>query len=175
MSTGTKEGGMTIGNALAAELKHEAGTTRKIIERLPENKFDWKPHEKSMTLQRLASHIIEMVAWTGTTCTQDGLDFSKMDYTPATLDTTKAMLESFDKNVADALTVLTNVDDAELYKSWCMRNGDKIYFEMPRVAVMRSFVMNHIVHHRGQLAVYIRLLDIPVPEIYGPSADEGSM
>jgi uncharacterized damage-inducible protein DinB len=175
MSTGTKEGGMTIGNTLAAEMTHEAGTTRKIIERLPAEKFDWKPHEKSMTLGRLATHIIEMMSWTKTTCTEDGLDFSKMDYTPPVHETTASMLEAFDKNVTDSLATLNSVTDAELMKPWCMRNGEKIYFEMPRIAVMRSFVMNHVVHHRGQLAVYIRLLDIPVPEIYGPSADEGQM
>lgn len=175
MTTGAKEGGMTIGNTLAAELKHEAGTTRKIIERLPEDKFEWKPHEKSMTLRTLATHIIEMMSWTATTLTEDGLDFATMDYKPPVHETTASMLESFDKNVTDALAVLSTVEDSDMFKPWCMRNGETIYFEMPRVAVMRSMVMNHIVHHRGQLAVYIRMLDIPVPSIYGPSADEGSM
>jgi uncharacterized damage-inducible protein DinB len=175
MTTGTKEGGMTIGSVLAAELTHEAGTTRTIIERLPDDKFGWKPHEKSMTLGRLAGHIIEMVGWTGSTLTQDGIDFATMNYEPRVYTTTAEMLEDFDKNVADALSVLSSVDDAEMFKSWSMRNGETLYFEMPKAAVMRSFVMNHIIHHRGQLAVYIRLLDIPVPSIYGPSADEGQM
>lgn len=175
MSTAMKEGGMTIGKTLAAELTHEAGTTRKIVERLPAEKFDWKPHEKSMTLRTLATHIIEMLSWTESTLTQDGLDFATMDYKPPVFETTASMLEALDKNVAASLAVLSTIDDAEMFKSWTMRNGEKVYFEMPRIAVMRSFVLNHVIHHRGQLAVYIRMLDIPVPEIYGPSADEGSM
>ena len=175
MTTGTKESGMTIGNAMAGELTHEAATTRKILERLPEDKFGWKPHEKSMTLGHLASHIIEMHSWTTPTVTEDGLDFAKMDYKPTEHETTASMLAAFDKNVADSIAALSTVSDEELFKSWCMRNGETIYFEMPRAAVMRSMVLNHIVHHRGQLAVYIRMLDIPVPSIYGPSADEGSM
>lgn len=175
MSTGTKESGGAIGAGFAKELEHEAISTRKIIERLPPDKFDWKPHDKSMTLSRLAGHIIEMISWTGPTINQDGIDFATMNYEPKVYTTTASMVEDFDKNVADALSVLSNVDDAELFKTWFMRNGETLYFEMPKIAVMRSFVMNHIIHHRGQLSVFIRLLDIPVPEIYGPSADEGSM
>jgi uncharacterized damage-inducible protein DinB len=175
MSTGAKEGGMTIGNGFAMELDQEARSTRKILERLPEDKFDWKPHEKSMTLAHLAGHIIEMVSWTGPTLNQDGIDFATMDYKPTVYTTTAAMLEDFDKNVAEAKEVLSKVDDSEMFKSWSMSNGEKVYFEMPKIAVMRSFVMSHIIHHRGQLSVFIRLLDIPVPEIYGPSADEGQM
>lgn len=175
MTTGTKESGMTIGGGFAMELKQEARTTRTMLERLPDDKFDWKPHEKSMTLGRLAGHIIEMVGWTRSTLTQDGIDFAAMKYEPKVHTTTASMLEDFDKNVADSMSILSNIDDTEMFKSWFMRNGEKLYFEMPRVAVMRSFVMSHIIHHRGQLAVYIRLLDIPVPSIYGPSADEGQM
>ena len=175
MTTGTKESGMTIGGAYAMELKQEARTTRTILERLPADKFDWKPHEKSMTLGRLAGHIIEMVGWTGSTLTQDGIDFANMNYEPKVYTTTESMLDDFDKNVTDAKAILSSIDDSEMFKTWTMRNGEKVYFEMPRIAVMRGFVMSHIIHHRGQLAVYIRLLDIPVPPIYGPSADEGAM
>lgn len=175
MTTGTKESGMTIGGTFAMELEHEARTTRTILERLPDDKFEWKPHEKSMTLGRLAGHVIEMIGWTGSTLTTDGIDFAAMNYEPKVYTTTASMLEDFDKNVAEALSILSSVDDAEMFKTWFMRNGDTLYFEMPKVAVMRSFVMNHIIHHRGQLSVFIRLLDIPVPSIYGPSADEGQM
>jgi uncharacterized damage-inducible protein DinB len=175
MTTGTKESGMTIGGGFVKELEHEAISTRKILERLPENKFDWKPHEKSMTLGRLAGHVIEMIGWTGSTLTSDGIDFATMNYEPKVYTSTASMLEDFDKNVADAKAILSNVDDAEMFKTWFMRNGETLYFEMPKIAVMRSFVLNHIIHHRGQLSVFIRLLDIPVPEIYGPSADEGKM
>jgi uncharacterized damage-inducible protein DinB len=171
----TNETERTLGKAMAAEVKQEAATTRKIIERLPEDKFDWKPHEKSMSLSQLASHIIEMVGWTRPTVTLDGLDFATMDYKPIIHANTSSMLESFDKNVADSISVLSGVSDEELSKPWYMRNGETLYFELPRAAVMRSMVLNHIVHHRGQLSVYIRMLDVPVPAIYGPSADEGTM
>jgi uncharacterized damage-inducible protein DinB len=166
---------MTIGKALAAELQQEAEATRKILQRLPEDKFDWKPHEKSMTLQQLAAHVIEMVSWTPHTLTQPGIDFATMDYKPTVYENTAGMLEAFEKNLAEATTLLSNVSDQDLMQTWFMRNGEQLYFEMPRTIVMRSFVMNHIVHHRGQLSVYIRMLDVPVPAIYGPSADEGQM
>ena len=175
MTTGTKESGMTIAGAMAMELKHEAIATRAILERLPADKFDWKPHEKSMTLGRLAGHIIEMVGWPGPTIKQDGIDFATMNFEPKVYTTTAAMLEDFDKNLAESLSILSNVEDAEMFKTWFMRNGETLYFEMPKAAVMRSFVLSHIIHHRGQLSVFIRLLDIPVPSIYGPSADEGNM
>jgi uncharacterized damage-inducible protein DinB len=171
----TNEPGKTLGKVLAAELKQEAATTRKIIERLPEDKFDWKPHEKSMSLAQLASHIIEMVGWTRLSVTLEGLDFATMDYKPPSHENTAAMLETFDKSLEDSLSVLGEVPDEDLAKSWYMRNGETLYFEMPRAAVMRTMVLNHIIHHRGQLSVYIRLLGVPVPSIYGPSADEGTM
>lgn len=175
MTTGTKESGMTIAGAMAMELKHEAIATRSILERLPADKFDWKPHEKSMPLGRLAGHIIEMVGWTGPTIKQDGIDFATMNFEPKVYATTAEMLEDFDKNLAESLSILSNVEDSEMFKTWFMRNGETLYFEMPKAAVMRSFVLSHIIHHRGQLSVFIRLLDIPVPSIYGPSADEGTM
>ena len=175
MSTSAKESEMTIGKALAAELQQEAEATRKILQRLPEDKFDWKPHEKSMTLHQLAAHVIEMISWTPPTLTQPGIDFATMDYKPAVYETTAAMLEAFEKNLSEATELLSNVSDQDLMQTWSMRNGETLYFEMPRTIVMRSFVMNHIVHHRGQLSVYIRMLDVPVPAIYGPSADEGQM
>lgn len=170
-----KETEMTIGKALAAELQQEAEATRKILQRLPEDKFDWKPHEKSMSLQQLAAHIIEMISWTPATLNQPGIDFATMDYKPTVHENTASMLEAFEKNLAEATTLLSNVSDQDLMQTWFMRNGEKLYFEMPKTIVMRSFVMNHIVHHRGQLSVYIRMLDVPVPSIYGPSADEGQM
>jgi uncharacterized damage-inducible protein DinB len=170
----TNESAKTIGKALAAELKEEAATTRKIIERLPNDKFDWKPHEKSMSLSQLASHIIEMVGWTTPTMTLDGLDFATMDYKPTIHENTASMLETFDKNVAESISVLSNASDEEFAKSWYMRKGETLFFELPRAAVLRSMVFSHIIHHRGQLSVYIRMLGVPVPMIYGPSGDEGS-
>ena len=173
MSTAT--GSNNIASAFIAELEHEAATARKCIERVPAEKFDWKPHEKSMSFGRLASHVAEMFGWTPSTLEHPELDFSKMDYTPFEPKTSEELVEFFDKNVDDALTTLRNTVDERFMETWTMRNGDQVYFTMPKIAVMRSFVMNHIIHHRGQLSVYLRLNDIPVPSIYGPSADEGQM
>lgn len=166
---------MGLGEALHAEMEQEAATTRKVLERIPADKFGWKPHEKSMGFGQLASHIAEMFSWTGPTLNQPELDFSKFDYKPFEPATSEELLEYFDKNISEALDVLKNTSDETFFEPWTMRNGEQIYFTMPKAVTMRSFVMNHIVHHRGQLSVYLRLNDIPVPAIYGPSADEGAM
>lgn len=175
MSTGQKEQTMSMGQALAAELTQEAVATRKMLERLPNEKLTWKPHEKSMTVDRLAGHIIEMIGWTAPTVTQDVLDFATMDYTPKVYTDSADMVADFDKNIADAVEVLNATPDETFGENWTMKNGEQVYFTMPKAVVMRNFVFSHIIHHRGQLAVYLRLLDIPVPSIYGPSADEGQM
>ncbi len=164
-----------IGSALAAEMEHEAKTTRTCLERVTADKFSWKPHEKSMEMGRLASHISEMFQWTKATLENDVLDFATMDYKPFEPKTTDELVEHLDKGAAEAIEALKNATDEAFMKDWTMRNGEQVYFTMPKVAVMRSFVMNHIIHHRGQLSVYLRLNDIPVPSIYGPSADEGQM
>ncbi|HVQ55355.1 MAG TPA: DinB family protein [Pyrinomonadaceae bacterium] len=164
-----------ISSVLIGEMEQEAKTTRTCLERVPADKFDWKPHEKSMEFGKLAAHIAEMFGWTPATLQQAELDFSKMDYKPFEPKTTDDLLEFFDKTVAEAIDVLRNTGDEVFLEDWTMRNGEKVYFTMPKAVVMRSFVMNHIVHHRGQLSVYLRLNDIPVPALYGPSADEGSM
>lgn len=173
MSTAT--GSNNIASAFIAELEHEAATARKCLERIPADKFDWKPHEKSMAFGQLAVHVAEMFGWTPSTLEHPELDFAKMDYTPYKPATTEDLVEYLDKNVSEAVTTLKNSPDERFMETWTMRNADKVYFTMPKVAVMRTFVMNHIVHHRGQLSVYLRLNDIPVPSIYGPSADEGQM
>ena len=164
-----------ISSALVAELEHEAAVTRTCLERVPADKFDWKPHEKSMTFGTLAGHIAEMIGWTQGIMDLAELDFAKMDYKPFEPKTTADLVEYFDKNVAEALTTLKNASDDRFIETWTMRNDEKVYFTLPKVAVMRSFVMSHIIHHRGQLSVYLRLNDIAVPSIYGPSADEGTM
>lgn len=175
MSAGQKEQVMTLGQILTAELKYEAVSTRKMLERIPSDKLAWKPHEKSMTLERIAGHIVEMISWTKETLTQDELDFSKFDYTPKQYTDSAELVADLDKNVAEAIETLNNASDETMAGNWTMRNGEQIYFTMPKAAVMRSFVMNHIIHHRGQMSVYLRLLDIPVPPIYGPTADEQTM
>lgn len=161
--------------AFINELQHEAEVTRKCLERVPAEKFDWKPHEKSMPMGRLATHIAEMFGWTPATLRQPELDFEKFDYKPYEPPTTADLLEFFDKNVTEAIETLKSTPDEVFMENWTMRKGEQVYFTLPKIAVMRSFVMNHIVHHRGQLSVYLRLNDIAVPSIYGPSADEGQM
>lgn len=175
MSSSAAVSSNNIASAFIAELEHEAATARKCLERVPADKFDWKPHEKSMTFSRLASHIAEMFGWTPATLEQPELDFAKFDYKPLEPATTDDLVEYLDKNVSEALDTLRNTPDEVFMEDWTMRNGETVYFTMPKIAVMRSFVMNHIVHHRGQLSVYLRLNDIPVPALYGPSADEGQM
>lgn len=175
MATSTAASSNNIASALIAEMEHEAATTRKCLERVPAEKFSWKPHEKSMEFGRLASHVAEMFGWTPSTLQSAELDFAKIDYKPFEPDSTEALLGYLDKNVAEAIDVLRNTSDEQFMENWTMRNGETVYFTLPKIAVMRSFVLNHIVHHRGQLSVYLRLNEIPVPSIYGPSADEGQM
>jgi uncharacterized damage-inducible protein DinB len=171
-ATGTTN---NMATSLIAEMTQEAATTRKVLERIPETLFDYKPHEKSMTMQRLATHVAEMFGWTNVSIEKPGLDFAVEPYAPFEPKTNADLVDYFDKTVAGALESLKNCSDAKFMESWTMRNGEQVYFTMPKIAVMRTFVMNHIIHHRGQLSVYLRLNDIPVPSIYGPSADEGQM
>lgn len=175
MTTSSAATSRNISAALISEMEQEAKTTRACLERIPADKFAWKPHEKSMAFGKLASHIAEMFSWTGATLQHPELDFSKMDYKPFDPQSTEELLEFFDKNVTEAIDVLNNTGDDVFLESWTLRNGETVYFTLPKIATMRSFVMNHIVHHRGQLSVYLRLNEIAVPSIYGPSADEGNM
>ena len=172
-ATGTSTG--RLATAFLNELDNEAKVTRTVLERVPADKFDWKPHEKSMTFGRLASHVAEMFGWTRSTLTTDVLDFSTMEYTPFEPKSNEELLAFFDDHIAKAKAALAETSDETFLTNWTMRNGETEYFTMPKVAVVRSFVMNHIIHHRGQLSLYLRLNDIPVPSIYGPSADEGQM
>ena len=173
MSSGAASNNLAM--AFLGELTHEAETTRKILERVPADKFGYKPHEKSMTMGRLAVHVAEMIDWITETCTKDGIDFSTMDFTPYDPKSTDDLLAYFDKNLAKANESLTATTDAQMMETWTMRNGEQIYMALSKIQTLRGMVFNHIWHHRGQLSVYLRLNDIPVPSIYGPSADEGQM
>lgn len=173
MSTGTAISS-NLANALIGELKQEATTTRKCLERIPAEKFDFKPHEKSMSMGQLAVHVAEMIGWATVTVKQDQLDFST-DYRPFEPKSTEELVAFHDKHVEEAIDALKNTSDEAMMEPWTLRNGEQVYFTMPRIQVLRGMVFNHIVHHRGQLSVYLRMNDIPVPGLYGPSADEPAM
>ena len=166
---------MNLSAPFVAELEQEARTTRKVLERIPESAFGWKPHEKSMTMARLAVHVAEMTGWIKDTVEKPGIDFATMDYKPFEPKNNAELLEYFDEKVAESSEALKNTSDEAMMEHWTMRNGETVYMDLPRIQVLRGAMMNHILHHRGQLSVYLRLNEIPVPELYGPSADEGKM
>jgi uncharacterized damage-inducible protein DinB len=168
---------MAISDALLPEFDHEMANTRKTLERIPDDKFDWKPHEKSSTMGGLATHLANLPCWAGYTIDQDALDIAPNGepFRATLLNSHAEALETFDKNVAAARAAIAGAGDEQLFQLWTLMANGKALMSLPRVAVLRSFVMNHLIHHRAQLGVYLRLNDIPVPSIYGPSADEGSM
>jgi len=159
-------------DALIAELKQEAVNTRKMLERVPEDKFLWKPHEKSMTIGRLASHIAEIPVWINRTLTANEFDFATASMVRTTYENRAALLKVFDEKQAEAIAALQNTTDEMLNETYSVRRGEQVMFAMPRKVMLRNFAFNHLIHHRGQLSVNLRLLDVPVPGMYGPSADE---
>jgi uncharacterized damage-inducible protein DinB len=162
----------TLGETLAAELEHEAASTRKMLERIPADKFDWKPHGKSTAFANLAVHIVDMIDWAKLAVTTAELDYATQPPKPFRPKTNDELLEHFDKKVASAIAALQNISDEEIKESWRVRMGERIFFEKPRVKVIRSDCFNHFIHHRGQLSVYRRLNDVPLPGVYGPTADD---
>jgi uncharacterized damage-inducible protein DinB len=163
---------MTTAKEFLEELKQEAVSTRKLLERVPLDKGDWKPHEKSMALARLAGHIAENSNWLAMTILEDETDLAKFEYVPFIPTTTEELLSYFEEQEKKAYDALANCSDDELDKIWTMRSGEKVYFALPKRQVIRGLCINHMVHHRGQLTVYLRLLGVPLPGIYGPTADE---
>jgi uncharacterized damage-inducible protein DinB len=162
---------MTIADALLPEFDHEMSVTRKLLERVPEDKFEWKPHPKSMSFIALATHVATIPSWGAPTLNQSELDLGGLPPNTAPLSRTE-LLERFDKNVTETRAALLGRTDAEMMVIWSLKhNGQKI-FTMPRASVWRGFVMNHHIHHRAQLGIYFRLNDVPVPAMYGPTADE---
>jgi uncharacterized damage-inducible protein DinB len=161
---------MTLKQDLLGELKQEAAVTRKYLERVPFDKYEYKPDEKSETLGRLAIHVAEIVAWWKECLLNDELDF--VDFVPKDISTTTQLLSYFDDLVIEAVNVLSESQPEDFLKKWTMRNGETVYFTLPKKQVLRAFCMNHLIHHRAQLGIYLRLLSIPVPATYGPSADD---
>lgn len=166
---------MGIAQSLLPEFDHEAANTRKVLERVPEAHVAWRPHPKSYTLGDLALHLANIPTWTGVTLQQPELNMDPADPagTKRVWISRDALLKAFDENVASARAVLAVTSDVDMMKPWTLKKAGKVMFTMPRAAVFRSFVLSHTIHHRGQLTVYLRLKDVPLPAIFGPSADEG--
>ncbi len=162
---------MALRDSLLPELHQEMAVTRRTLERLPAGKFDYKPHPKSFSLGDLAQHLAQLPVWGSMTLNTTDLDVSgPMPREPLT--TVAEILAKFDKNLADFTAALSSATDEALLAPWSLKSGEKVHFTMPRLAVIRGMVMNHTVHHRAQLGVYLRMLDVPVPSMYGPTADE---
>jgi uncharacterized damage-inducible protein DinB len=165
---------MPLADALLPEFDHEAGVTRRLLERLPDARFAWTPHQKSMPLGRLATHVAEVLTWLPETVNQTELNWdSTKPYAPKACETRADVLTFFDASRDAARKALAGASDAELMQPWSFKKDGQVVFSMPRIGVIRSMVMNHLIHHRAQLGVYLRLQDIPLPAMYGPSADEG--
>jgi len=167
---------MALAKALLPEFEHEMATLRRVLERIPANRLDYRPHPKSFTLGDLANHLATIPGWTISTMTETELDFGLPETQarqPKPSTTTEGLLRTLDAGVEGALKALDGASDEDFHVVWTLKNQGQVLFAMPRIAVYRGFVMNHLIHHRAQLAVYLRLLDVPVPSIYGPSADEG--
>ncbi len=167
---------MPISAALLPEFDHGMANLRRTLERVPDSTFDWKPHEKSLSMGDLVSHLSNLPSWTAITIEQDSIDMAPPDGSepPRTkpVTSTAEAVESFNANVTTGRATIEGASDEKLMETWSLLNGGETIFAMPKVAVLRSFIMNHMIHHRAQLTVYLRMNDVPVPALYGPSADE---
>jgi uncharacterized damage-inducible protein DinB len=166
---------MAIKDALIPEFDHETATTRRLLERVPEAEFGWKPHDRSMTLGDLAAHMANLPVWCCAMIESTVLELDAIGSDPrlAPPQSHRALIAKFDSTTAAARALLADRTDAELLTPWTLKRGGQELFTMPRISAIRSFVMNHLIHHRGQLSVYLRLRNVPLPPIYGPTADEG--
>ena len=162
---------MSTTQKLLKELERESATTRKMLERVPEDKYDWRPHPKSMSMRQLATHVAELPSWVSMTLTTDELDFATSPYDPKLVNNNKELLTYFEDSLANGAASLAKAKDDDLLPDWTLRNGDQIYSVESKGDVIRMSYCQ-IVHHRAQLGVYLRLLDVPIPGSYGPSADE---
>lgn len=168
---------MSISDGILPEFDHEFANTRKTLERVAEDKMAWRPHEKSFTMGGLATHLANIPSWATLAINSESFDMAPQGQ-PLRAEEAKSpadALSRFDKNVAEARAAIASASDEHLYKPWSLLSNGNTILTLPRIAVIRSFVMNHSIHHRAQLGVYLRLNDIPVPSIYGPSADEEGM
>lgn len=168
---------MTIGESLLPEFEIEMAGTRKTLERIPDDKLEWKAHDKSNSIGWVANHLAEIPGWVTGTLAADVWDLNPVDgepYVTPNLTSTNEIVEHFDRNVAEAKQAFATTDDDEFSKIWSLKSAGETLITMPKLAVMRTWVLNHTIHHRAHLCVYLRLNDIPVPALYGPSGDEQS-
>jgi uncharacterized damage-inducible protein DinB len=165
---------MSMAHAILPEFDYEMSNTRKTLERIPENKLEFKPDPKSMSLGRLAGHIAEMPGWGAMTLQTDSFDIVPGQFTPLTATSRQQLLAEFDKNIAATRAALETATDENLLKSWTLSMAGNQIFTMPKIGVIRTMVLSHVIHHRAQLTVYYRMNGVPVPALYGPSADEGN-
>lgn len=163
----------TIAQALVAELQFESDATHRVLERVPVDRLDWRPHEKSMTLGRLAGHIAEVPRWAKETIENRELDLDQLEMEPYVASNREELLTRHREEVDRFVSVVAPCSDEALLESWKLLQGGQEIFSLPRAVVLRNFVLNHVIHHRAQMTVYLRLLDVPVPSVYGPTADEG--
>jgi uncharacterized damage-inducible protein DinB len=165
---------MAIKDSLLPEFDHEMATTRRLLERVPEAEFAWKPHARSMALGQLAGHIANLPQWCSATLASTVFDLDSLPVAdrPQLPASRAALIEEFDSKVIAARNRLTSTTDAEFMTPWTLKKSGQEMFTLPRISAIRSFVMNHLIHHRGQLSVYLRMKDVPLPSIYGPTADE---
>jgi len=163
---------MTRIDSLLAEFAHEARTARKHLERLPSHQFEWRPHAKSFTAGQLASHMVDCIRWIEPIFGADELDMDPGAYKPFDAASATDLLESFDAAVTQAKQVMASAADTSATQPWRLKMNGKVWFEKPREAVFRDMTLSHLIHHRGQFSVYLRLLEAPVPGSYGPTADE---
>ena len=166
---------MTIGSTMIPEMEQEFASTRRVLERVPADRFGWRPHAKSYTMGQLATHVATLPSWGPYTIDLSELDIAPVGQPPMRTEEAKStadLLARFDKHAAEARASIGAASDATMMGPWKLLAGGHEIFTMPRVAVLRSFVMNHLIHHRAQLGVYLRLCDVPVPALYGPTADE---
>jgi uncharacterized damage-inducible protein DinB len=167
---------MTFADALLAEFDHEMDNTRRTLERVPDDRLGWRPHARSWTLGELATHLAGLLDWAQAALERDAVDLAGPDAPPRRQAATSRaqLLEGFDRSRAAVRAALAATDDARLGEPWTLRAGGRMIFTLSRLAVLRNMVMNHGIHHRGQLGVYLRLVDVPVPALYGSSADESA-
>ncbi len=161
-----------IAQSLIPEIQHEAGNTQRMLERIPQESLAWLPHEKSKPLGALATHITHLLTLIPHILKTNEMDMSKANFKAPHFDSKAEIVQYHQKNLEAAIAALSNATDEQMMAKWRLRNGENVLFELPRTAAIRAMTMNHIIHHRAQISVYLRLLNVPVPGMYGPSADE---